>query len=343
MPDVQPEHTRGTASDPLSSLVTTMTHEARIIRHAGLAYSDARGRDGLTVVQDALEAYYDWRAGAARRRGGPELPSIVASWGTAELLALNPQGWGELAVSDAGLRLAVTSSPELRHYRSHDVPAFAELHYGALARALAKIAGLDVAVPVEQDERGVWITVGRPDAGTHVSRPGSGTSDEELRALLRATSENRGALMVFLGRAADAAFGADGEAMYREAIRGFGAERGAAMRLDHLSRGLTRDLVSMLERYDSGGNTDVWEYRDDGVLVSHEWSQDCVYCPFVASWHELDGLRYAEIYDHEFHVAQFRAYRQDIEVRWGELQSRGDATCEFRFRIPGGTEVASTA
>ncbi|MFD2353944.1 hypothetical protein ACFSTC_38755 [Nonomuraea ferruginea] len=55
--------------------------------------------------------------------------------------------------------------------------------------------------------------------------------------------------------------------MFREAVRAFGAERGAAMRLDHLSKGLTLDLVNMMELYDSGGNEDVWQYRDEGTLT----------------------------------------------------------------------------
>ncbi|MFD2353946.1 hypothetical protein ACFSTC_38765 [Nonomuraea ferruginea] len=44
-----------------------MTHEARIIRHAGLAYTRARQEAGLATVERALRGYYDWRAEAASR------------------------------------------------------------------------------------------------------------------------------------------------------------------------------------------------------------------------------------------------------------------------------------
>jgi hypothetical protein len=320
--------------DLLSSLETTLGHEARLVRHAGLAYTEARGRAGLEAVERALSAYFSWRTSRAAAGGTGGLQSIVESWGTAELLAINPQGWGELTVSDAGLQLRVTSAPELRHYAGHGVLPFAALHYGALGRELAKGAGLGGAVEVRQDGEVLHLTVGAPDTSSDAARPGVAAEGDAGRRLLRATSENRGALIVFLGREADNAFGADGEEMFRSACRAFGAERGSAMRLSHLSNDLSLDLVSMMELYDSGGNTNVWEYRDEGTLTPREWSQDCTFCPFVQSWHDLDGLRYGYIYDHEFHYAQFKAYRRDIEVRWGELMSRGDATCEFRFSIP---------
>jgi hypothetical protein len=321
-------------SDLFSSLVTTMGHEARIIRHAGLAYTEARGQAGFAVVQEALSKYYAWRVSGAIARSKGGLVSIVESWGTAELLAVNPQGWGELEVTDSGLRLRITSSPELRHYEGHDALPFAAVHYGALARELAKAAGFGDAVTVALDGPTLCVTIGAIGEPENVARPGVPLEGDAGLRLLAATTENRGSQMVFLGREAENAFGSDGEEMYREAMRGFGAERGAAMRLSHLSSGLALDLVNMIELYDSGGNTNVWQYRDDGILTIHEWSQDCTFCPFVGPWHDLDGLRYGRIYDHEFHYSQFKAYRRDIEVRWGELQSRGDATCEFRFSIP---------
>jgi hypothetical protein len=326
-------------SDLFSSLVTTMGHEARIVRHAGLAYTQARGAAGLAAVERALSRYYAWRASAALARSTGGLVSMVESWGTAELLALNPQGWGELAVTDSGLQMRVTTSPQLSHYVGHDVLPFARVHFGALARELATAAGFGDAVTVDVEGTTLRVSIGSPGDSQDAARPGVPLEGEAGQRLLAATSENRGALMVFLGREAETAFGSDGEEMYRVAMRGFGAERGEAMRLSHLSSGLSLDLVNMIELYDSGGNTNVWQYRDDGVLTDQEWSQDCTFCPFVASWHDLDGLRYGRIYDHEFHTSQFKAYRQDIEVRWGELQSRGDATCEFRFSIPQGAGV----
>src|SRR5690606_11984934 len=39
-----------------TSLVTTLGHEARIIRHAALAYTRARDRAGLEAVQSALRS-----------------------------------------------------------------------------------------------------------------------------------------------------------------------------------------------------------------------------------------------------------------------------------------------
>jgi hypothetical protein len=317
----------------LTPLITTLTHEARIIRHAGLAYSQARQGDGLAVVERAVSAYFNWRAAGARARGADGLVDIVQSWRTGDLLAVNTQGWGDLSVGAAGLRLHLRDTPELRHYDSHGVPAFAVLHYRGLVAALMRAADLPDDVRATWQGSELTIEAGEPPTDHDAVRPGIEVNGPDGLALLKATSEGRGSLLVFLGREADQAYGADGEQMYREAVRAFGAERGAAMRLDHLSRGLSLDLQNMLERYDSGGNEDVWEYRDEGFLSPQQWSQDCTYCPFVRPWQDLDGLRYGEIYDHEFHVAQFKAYRDDIEVRWGQLQSRGDATCEFRFSV----------
>lgn len=321
-------------SDLMTSLVTTMTHEARIIRHAGLAYTRARQEAGLATVERALRGYFDWRAAAAAGRGDGGLPDIVRLWGTAELLSVNAQKWGELGVGESGLRLEVHSTPELQHYRASGVPAFATIHYRSLMSALMRAAGLPDDVRADWRGDSLILQAGQTLSPGEEERPGVPLSGEEGLALVRATCENRGALLVFLGREAEETFGADGDRMFREAVRGFGEERGAAMRLDHLSKGLSLDLVNMMELYDSGGNENVWQYRDAGTLTPVEWSQDCTFCPFVQPWRDLDGLRYGEIYDYEFHVSQFKAYREDIEVKWGELMSRGDATCEFRFSIP---------
>ncbi|GAA4519708.1 hypothetical protein GCM10023096_41190 [Nonomuraea ferruginea] len=323
------------SSDLMTPLVTTMTHEARIIRHAGLAYTRARQEAGLATVERALRGYYDWRAEAAAGRGGDGLPGIVRAWGTAELLSVNAEKWGELRVGEAGLRLELHGTPELLHYRASGVPAFALIHYRALVSALMRAADLPDDVEAGWQGDSLVLEAGQAPPSGEGTLPGVPLTGEDGLALLRATTENRGALLVYLGREAEQAFGADGDLMFREAVRAFGAERGAAMRLDHLSKGLTLDLVNMMELYDSGGNEDVWQYRDEGTLTPVEWSQDCTFCPFVQPWHDLDGLRYGEIYDYEFHVSQFKAYREDIEVKWGELMSRGDATCEFRFSIPG--------
>lgn len=325
--------------DLMTSLVTTMTHEARIVRHAGLAYTRARHKAGLAAVERALRGYFDWRAAAAAGRGGAGLPDIVRAWRTAELLSVNAQGWGDLAVGPRGLRLQLDGTPELVHFRSHGVPAFAVVYYRELVSALMRAAGLPGDVRAGWRDAALVLEAGQAPEPSGAERLGVALSGERGLELLKATSENRGALLVFLGREAEQTFGADGEQMFREAVRNFGAERGEAMRLDHLSEGLALDLRNMMERYDSGGNEDVWQYRDEGVLTPVRWSQDCTFCPFVRPWTDLGGLRYGEIYDHEFHVAQFKAYREDIEVKWGELQSRGDATCEFRFSIPGAQPV----
>lgn len=317
----------------MESLITTMGHEARLVRHAALAYTDARGSDGLQAVRRALGELYAWKVAAAQASGAGSLQSIVEAWGSADLLALNPTGWGSLAISDNGLRLLIFGSPELQHYTSHGVGPFAAIHYGELVRQLATAVGAEEKeVEVCRSEGALRISFG--SLGDGAAEPGVDPRGPAGSQLLGATSANRGALIVFLGRAAERAFGADGEEMFRVAIRGFGAERGDAMRLSHLTEDRSLDLTNMMKLYDSGGNEDVWQYRDEGVLTPSEWTQDCTFCPFVQAWKDLDGLRYGEIYDHEFHVSQFKAYQRDIQVRWGQLQSRGDATCEFRFSMP---------
>lgn len=318
--------------DRQSSLVATLTHEARLIRHAALAFTFHRGAEGLTAVERALTAYYDWRVTTAATRTG-DLTSVLEGWRSGELLMINTQGWGKVSVAPTSLRLELSTNPELRHYTSHDVLPFARIHYGALASAMARFAGVGDQVSVELSSNGVLeVVVGDPSANAAAVAPAGELEGPAGLDLLHASTENRGSLMVFLGREADGSFGADGEQMFRETVRNFGTERGEAMRLSHVSSGLSLDLVNMMELYDSGGNTNVWRYRDEGVLTPDVWSQDCTHCPFVDPWRRLDGLRYGEIYDHEFHYHQFKAYREDIEVGWGELQSRGDATCEFRFK-----------
>src|SRR5690349_208858 len=117
--------------DRQQSLVTTLTHEARIIRQAALAYTRHRQAEGLAAVERALNAYYDWRVSTAATRER-DLTSVLEGWRSGELLMVNPQGWGKLSVGATSLRLQLASNPELRHYSGHDVLPFARLHYSAL-------------------------------------------------------------------------------------------------------------------------------------------------------------------------------------------------------------------
>jgi hypothetical protein len=332
-------------TESIDSLVIGLAHDARMARHAVQVFSERHGDAGIAVAREAVEGMGAWRGGRIRQRmeraGGPiDAREMVRHWGTGELLGAAELGWGAVHGSAGEVVVELASTPECEQFRWHTMPELSFFYYDALYRGIAGALGEGFSVNVEPPltEHGPVVATFRFQGATvGAAQPindGHFATDEAADAVLQESAKGRGALYVLLGRAAENAFGDTGEQSFREAVRRFGAERGHALRTRHQLRGLPLTLKSLGENYDSGGNTTIWRWADEGELTHQVLHQDCVYCPYVSVWHDLDALKYGRIYDYEVHLAQLQAYNPDVVIAWGEIQSEGAPRCQFRYSLP---------
>jgi hypothetical protein len=332
-------------SESISSLVVGLGHDARMARHAVQVLGERQGETGIAAARKAVEGMGRWRGGRIRQRmeraGGPiDAREMVRHWGTGELLGAAELGWGSVRGSAGEVVVELASTPECEQFRWHSMPEISFFYFSALYTGIAEALGEGFSVSVEpprSDDGPVVATfrfagaeIGAPDA----INDGHFSTDEAADAVLQESAKGRGALYALVGREATQAFGDTGEQSFREAVRRFGAERGFALRTRHQLQGLPLTLKSLGENYDSGGNTTIWRWADGGELTHGVLHQDCTYCPYVSVWHDLDALKFGRIYDYEVHLAQLQAYNPDVVIAWGEIQSEGAPTCQFRYTLP---------
>jgi hypothetical protein len=331
-------------AESIDSLVIGLAHDARMARHAVQVLGERHGDRGIAVAREAVEGMGTWRGGRIRRRmeragGAIDAREMVRHWGTGDLLGAAELGWGSVHGSAGEVVAELASTPECESFRWHTMPELSFFYFDALYRGIAKGLGEGFTVSVEppQSEHGPVIATWRfQGAAVGAAEPiddGHFAADEAADAVLQESAKGRGALYAHVGRAATEAFGDNGEQSFREAVRRFGAERGHALRTRHQLLGLPLTLKSLGENYDSGGNTTIWRWADGGELTHGVLHQDCVYCPYVSVWHDLDALRFGRIYDYEVHLAQLQAYNPDVQIAWGEIQSEGAPTCQFRYTL----------
>jgi hypothetical protein len=172
-----------------------------------------------------------------------------------------------------------------------------------------------------------------------VPRPLPDLFDDAERAIvaIRRTTGLLAAFQMSVSRALIAAFDATGEAIVREASYAFGAERGGAIREQHLAEGRPINLESFLggvqERDPAAA---IFVYHGEGYLSEGVWQADCTFCPLAEVWASegAEGLRLGYLFDAPNHQGLFESYHPGAVVRWDSLKSRGDAVCRFRFSIP---------
>ena len=328
-----------------STLNEVMRLEAALLRHlvegfeAGLRYSQAE-----EVVREGLEDFARWRGQRARTAhltSGVYLDArdLFSRWSDAELTGPLALGRATARGSSSHASATIEWLPHVEYLlesgrrdiadRYYDIvmPVFCAAYHPEVrgsARLAADARSVELETSVEilpVDEVHTPITteiLGHPAA---------------LRMMIRRQVQNRGALFACLAKAAVRAHDATGEMALREGLRSYGRERGAAQRERHLSAGLEPNLKTLMSNFDVPVE-DAWEWQDEGVLTEQSWSQNCTFCPHVPVWKELDALDLGNIYDVEVHTSQFTAYHPDIQVKWDQLQTRGDAQCQFRFTIP---------
>jgi hypothetical protein len=128
------------------------------------------------------------------------------------------------------------------------------------------------------------------------------------------------------------AFGLEGEAAVRRAIRRFGRKRGLAIRRDHLAKGLDINLYNLFTHYDLPGDA---RFRRNKIELTPETRlSETLECTFYNVWRQLpDGMRIGRIYCEEVHHEIFGAYDPQTQTNLSQTLTQGDDRCRFSIYL----------
>lgn len=132
-------------------------------------------------------------------------------------------------------------------------------------------------------------------------------------------------------------FDATGEAIAREALYNFGAERAIGMREQAEQEGRPLDFNSWYEIISKRDpNSAAWVFGGNTHISPGVFQMTCTYCPMADMWAEegADALALGYIYDMEVHRGLVEAFNPKGVVAWEKVKTRGDRVCNFRFSIP---------
>lgn len=152
--------------------------------------------------------------------------------------------------------------------------------------------------------------------------------------LMRRSAISNGAFYAIVAQVVIEHFDATGEHLIRKGLREIGRRRGEVLRERHLAQGTELTVENLMNDWD-GPLVSVWTFDDDITLTPDRWEQNCTWCPYAAAWQEFGrrGQELGYMYDVEMHTAVYQTYHPDITVRWDQLKTRGDATCNFRVHL----------
>ncbi|MCW3002449.1 MAG: hypothetical protein JWQ20_1747 [Conexibacter sp.] len=332
----------------LSSAETFSRYHWIMLRAFHRAAVDRFGAAALPVLEQGYRAY-----GRQRGRDIRDAPGTVVGPRDAASLLRNWDGC-DLALPDAvdGLRVVAGAQgidvtfpavPGAAYFAEHGDGEALEPYWRNVLAGLAE--AYDPGVEVRWDAispdpaRGWTVTWTDGHSPVHDPRPVADVFADPERAVvaIRRTTGLLAAFQMAVSRELIAAFDATGEAIVRDASYRFGAERGSAIREQHVAEGRPLNLESFLggvqERDPAAA---IFVYAGEGYLSPGVWQADCSYCPLAEVWASegAEGLRLGYLFDAPNHQGLFESYHPGAVVKWDSLKSRGDAVCRFRFSIP---------
>ena len=332
------------ATSSLGSVISIADMTADLFRHLAQAAFEDFGSEAKEPLWAGLRRYGRWHG---TKVTADSISDLVQRWPTPEVrLAMLSDELGHVRATNNGAWITLRYGAVPRPLVDDSVPEFVRAAYlEAPIEGIAEAVGTfsyEIEASVNREMYEIRI-IGRGSAhsGASVLGEESGEGDQlrmsvgagsAARALQIETMRCRGAMFVCVARALIDRFDAAGERAVRTATRRYATLRGQAARAKHLAEGVELNLKNFVDDYDNPMS--VWGWEDNAILTPGRWHANCNFCPHVSAWRELDELELGYIYDYEVHVSLFTSYEPETRVQWDELQSRGDATCQFRFEIP---------
>jgi hypothetical protein len=333
----------------IASMQDVALKQFLFLRNLALPVSTRFGDQGVNVLEAAFREYGEWRGEGIRRAfaviaHGHDALQLLRNWDACDFALANAVEPVTLRGRPSEASITLRSAPGTDYFESE---GGGEVLQGYWSNVLAGIGlGFDPLLQIvcsDVDAKTHW-TVTVKHGGLTATEGGADRIEpfidvlalpERAVALIRQSSRTNGALYMFIARQVLRNFGATGEELIREGVRGIGRERGLALREKHLRAGKSLDLKNLMLDWD-GPLVSTWVFRDSGYLSKGTWHQDCVYCPYADVWAEYgpEGLNLGYLYDVELHTTMYETYHPGTIVRWDSLKTRGDHLCKFRFSIP---------
>ena len=177
-----------------------------------------------------------------------------------------------------------------------------------------KICEFDVSMPSAK---------GMPEAEEYPET----SLEEQLQALVDLQAK----MFYYLGRGL-LAFGIEGDAALRRAIRRFGRARGLQMREDHQAAGLDINLYNLFTYYDLPD--DARFKRNKIELTAETRLSETLVCTFYNIWTQYpDGAKIGRIYCEEVHHEIFGGYDEAVQTNLSQTLTQGDDRCRFSIYL----------
>ncbi|WP_342709850.1 L-2-amino-thiazoline-4-carboxylic acid hydrolase [Bradyrhizobium sp. B124] len=333
----------------LASLRDVTEKQFMLVRNLVGPVEAALGQAGLEVIDRGFRQFGEWRAENLRIApsaiaGNQNARALLQNWDSGDLVLGTLDASTEIV---GGPLKASVTMPSMLGSEQFTGLGKADLLRRYWAETMSGMAaGFSEGCTIRSDAPdifGPWtITVDflashakgrvRSDIGIDTEIL---SDPERALPLIRRSSRNAGALYMFVAREVIRAYDAAGEQLVREGVRGFGRERGLALREKHLREGRELNMKTLMLDWD-GPLVSTWVFKDEGYLSEGTWHQDCVYCPYADVWSQFgnEGLDLGYLYDVELHTTLYQTYHPQTLVRWESLKTRGDHVCRFRFSIP---------
>jgi hypothetical protein len=149
--------------------------------------------------------------------------------------------------------------------------------------------------------------------------------EEQLRLLMDIMAK----MYYYLGRGLYA-FGLEGDAALRRAIRIFGHERGVNIRRDHLARGLDINVKNLFTHYDLYAHNDPRMKKNQIEFTEEIRRNETLNCTMYNIWKTYpDGIEIGKIYCEEVHHQIYGGYDNAVQVNLTQTLTRGDDRCRF--------------
>ena len=333
----------------IDSMAAFYGYQWIFLRSLFRSVSERFGAEGLPVLEKGFWRYGYYRGQYLRDRpetfaAGRNALSLVRNWDTGDYVLAALHDAFELHTTPARTTVTFPCVPGADYFRSRGGGEVLELFWRNFLAGVA--AGYDEATGVEYADISLdpqtpwqltWTYRGASEDVQTTSLEDVFAQPTQAIQLTRRTIGVFAALQMYVTRELIEAFDASGEKAVRVASYNFGAERGSAIREQHLKEGVPINFKSFFGGLQERDPVEsIFVYRGKRHISPGIFQVDCTYCPLAEVWAEEGGkgIALGYMFDMENHRGLVESYHPGAVVRWDAVKSRGDNTCKFRFLIP---------
>lgn len=336
-------------SADLLSLHTFMDYQWILLKSIGKVIPDKFGEKGIEVIAKGFRDYGYYRGQYLR-----DLPEVIVNgrnplslfkfWDTGEVMQAKINNSIKVNGMKNYVEITFQEAPGEKYFRNIPEKEILQTYWREFLSGLSdgfdesvKIEASEISFDTDSDWKMVFFIENYQGSVEPVIEPEVINDKTSLIKLSRRTIGAMGGLITSVGRVLQQTYDGAGDVAFSEIAYNFGAERGSALKEQHIKEGKPISFTSFfggIQERDSDEN--VFVYRGERYISPGVFQMDCTYCPLAEVWHENgpDSLNIAYLFDMHNHRGLLESYHPETLVRWDSVKSRGDTTCKFRFVIP---------